>query len=388
MNSVYQLVLLGEKLLYRELIIEQFSKKIETLGMSNSSIQIITRSNFRTLYKANNPTYCLYFGNECKTLDDKFLNILIKDATLILPIVSDLNDTAKLIPESLKKINAFELKDDTKINSLVSCILEGFNLLRESRRLFISYKRSESSTVAIQLYEALEKAGFDVFLDTHSIRPGEPFQEELWHRMTDSDVVILLNTPNFLGSQWTKEELAKASAMSLGVIQIIWPDCSPLKESELFKTIQLESEIIGTDGYLSNEIISKIISETESIRARTLAARQDNLTTEFINMSHNMGIQPVLHTDKFITFTIQDTNYVIIPTVGVPQSFTSNNIYELRKNIRENHVEEIYLLYDHTHIREKWLTHLNWLDQYLPVKTLKLLEIQNFLTEKKANDDK
>lgn len=119
----------------------------------------------------------------------------------------------------------------------------------------------------------MEKAGFDVFLDTHSIRPGEPFQEELWHRMTDSDVVILLNTPNFLDSQWTKEELAKASAMSLGVIQIIWPDCSPLKESDLFKTIQLESEIIGADGCLSNEIIFQIISETESIRARTLAAR-------------------------------------------------------------------------------------------------------------------
>lgn len=68
MNHVYQLVLLGEKSHYRELVIEQLLNKIELLGMSNRSIQIINRSNFRTLYKANNPTYCLYFGNESKKM--------------------------------------------------------------------------------------------------------------------------------------------------------------------------------------------------------------------------------------------------------------------------------------------------------------------------------
>ena len=54
------------------------------------------------------------------------------------------------------------------------------------------------------MYEALESHHFDVFLDTHSIEKGEPFQEELWHRMTDCDVILLLNTPDFLESHWCK----------------------------------------------------------------------------------------------------------------------------------------------------------------------------------------
>lgn len=388
MNNVYQLVLLGEKSHYNELIIEQLFKQIEHLGLCSTAIQIINNSNFHTLYRANNPTYCLYFGSENKTIDNDLLNILIDDATLILPVISNINNATNLIPESLKAINVFELKNNIGINKLVNCILEGFGLLRTSRKLFISYKRSESSTAAIQLYEALEKAGFDVFLDTHSIKPGEPFQEELWHRMTDCDVVILLSTPKFLESQWTREEFAKANAMSLGVIQIIWPGCTPIKESDLFQKIYLKDDPRENNGHLSDEVISQIISETESIRARTLAARQDNLTTEFIKISHDLDVQSILHADKFITFTIQDMNYVIVPTVGIPQSFTSNNIYELRRNTQKNHVEKIYLLYDHVYIREKWLQHLIWLDEYLPVKTLKLLEAPNFLAKEKTKNDK
>ena len=74
--------------------------------------------------------------------------------------------------------------------------------------------------MAIQLYEALERNNFDVFLDTHSIKQGEPFQDELWHRMTDCDVIVLLNTKSFLESKWCKEEVAEASVKQIGVLAI------------------------------------------------------------------------------------------------------------------------------------------------------------------------
>ncbi|AND14843.1 toll/interleukin-1 receptor domain-containing protein [Proteus mirabilis] len=378
MNHVYQLVLLGDKEKYEKPIVNWLLIQTKILGIQNEFIKVINRLNFNE-YLPNNPTYGLYFGSENTSLDQNILNTLIDDATLILPIIPDLSLANHYLPKELHPINAIAMKSINDIPTITSAILEGFELLRQSRKLFISYKRSESSTVAIQLYEVLEKFGFDVFLDTHSIRPGEPFQEELWHRMTDSDIVILLNTPDFLGSQWTQEELAKASAMSLGIIQIIWPDCTPLRESELFRTIKLQRESINNQGHLSEFIIKQLISETESLRARTLAARQDNLTTEFIDISHKLGVKSILHTDKFITFSINDRNYVVIPTVGVPQSFTSNNIYTLRQKICKDKIEEIYLLYDHTHIRKKWLAHLSWLDEYLPVKTLRLLNIQPFI---------
>lgn len=382
MSHMYQLVLLGEKIGYEELIVNRLLMQTEMLGVQNEFIKVINRLNFNE-YLPNNPTYCLYFTSPDIKKDIDLVDTLIKDATLILPVIDDLNKCPKLIPKSLETINAFELVDNTKLEPLISRILEGFNLLRKSRRLFISYRRNESSLIAIQLYEVLEKVGFDVFLDTHSIRPGEPFQEELWHRMTDSDIVILLNTPDFLGSQWTKEELAKASAMSLGVIQIIWPDCKPLSESNLFKTIQLQTKSINYQGHLTETIIKQLISDTESLRARTLAARQDNLTTEFIDICQAKGLKPTLHPYKFITLTMDNTNYLIIPAVGVPYSLTSHDIYELKQQIRKEHIEEIFLLYDHTHIRKKWLKHLDWLSEYLPVKSLKLLEIEKFINDRK-----
>lgn len=382
MSHVYQLVLLGEKIEYEELIVNRLLMQTEMLGIQNEFIKVINRLNFNE-YLPNNPTYCLYFTSPDIKKDIDLVDTLIKDATLILPVIDDLNKCSELIPKSLEAINAFELVDNTKLESLISRILEGFNLLRESRRLFISYRRNESSLIAIQLYEVLEKSGFDVFLDTHSIRQGEPFQEELWHRMTDSDIVILLNTPDFLGSQWTKEELAKASAMSLGVIQIIWPDCKPLSESNLFRTIPLQTKFINNQGHLTENIIKQLISDTESLRARTLAARQDNLTTEFIDICQAKGLKPILHPYKFITLTMDNTNYLIIPAVGVPYSLTSHDIYELKQQVRKEHIEEIFLLYDHTHIRKKWLKHLDWLSKYLPVKSLKLLEIEKFINDRK-----
>lgn len=382
MSYMYQLVLLGEEIGYEELIVNRLLMQTEMLGIQNEFIKVINRLNFNE-YLPNNPTYCLYFTSLDIKKDIDLVDTLIKDATLILPVIQDLGRCPEQIPESLKAINAFELTDNTKLEPLISRILEGFNLLRESRRLFISYRRNESSLIAIQLYEALEKAGFDVFLDTHSIRSGEPFQEELWHRMTDSDVVVLLNTPDFLGSEWTKEELAKASAMSIGVIQLIWPNCKPLSESNLFKTVQLEQKDITAQGHLQEYMVHQLVSNAEGLRARTLAARQDNLTTEFIDICQAKGLKPTLHPYKFITLTIGNTNYLIIPAVGVPYSLTSHDIYEIKQQIRKEYIEEIFLLYDHTHIRKKWLKHLDWLSEYLPVKSLKLLEIEKFITDRK-----
>jgi hypothetical protein len=94
--------------------------------------------------------------------------------------------------------------------------VEGYGLLRERRRLFISHRRADTSGVAAQLYEALDTAGPDVFLDTHGVlRPGEPFREILWHRLADTDVAILLDSPGFLDSRWTEEGPARANTSNI-----------------------------------------------------------------------------------------------------------------------------------------------------------------------------
>lgn len=387
MTIKYQLIRIGEDNSFYSDILKTLYRHIAELGIQKDYIIEIDENNFAVEYKANAPTYCLYFGSSHGTFKNQDVLVkLLTDATLILPIVSDLTKFKQQIPTELKNINGFQLTSNNDIESLVSLILEGLSLLRLSRRLFISYKRDESSSVAIQLFEQFEKSGFDVFLDTHSIRPSEPFQEELWHRMADTDVVVMLNTPNFMKSQWTPQELAQANAMSIGVVQLVFPNHKLEREAELSIPIQLtyndfDNCVLGTSTKsLTASSIQKIISQVESIRARSLGARQDNLISEFISFAQKLKVKVQLQPEKFITVTKKDgEELIIIPTVGIPQAFTYHQKEELIKRIKKNDKEEIYILYDQLNIRERWLKHLDWLDNYLPIKTIKILDSEQWL---------
>jgi hypothetical protein len=387
MNTAYQLIFLGNESPFRSSIESVFFQHTSELGLDIKSIEVIDQKNFTAKYIANAPTFCLYFGDEnsvFKNLDE--IKRLISDATLILPVVEEIEKFSKHIPSELHSINGTQLKNQAHIEPLVGSILEGLGLLRLTRRLFISYKRDESSSVAIQLFERFEKAGFDVFLDTHSIRPGNIFQEELWHRLADTDIVVLLNTKKFLESSWTAQELAQANSMSIGLLQVIWPDNIPERAAEISLPFKLEKSFFNNDhysdvrSYLDDKTLDILVSKAESLRARSLAARQDNIITEFIKSAKKLKIDVTIQPEKFLTMiNKKGEEVVIIPTVGVPQAFTYNQSEELVKRIKTNGVSAIYLLYDHLNIRKKWLIHLAWLDTYLPIKTIKLLEREEWL---------
>lgn len=383
----YQIAVIGNGHSLIDEIKESFYVHLAELGIDRKYFTEIDENNFATEYKANAPLYCLYFGDtggNFKNLD--ILSKLIADASLILPIVDDLDTYKASTPAELHGINGFALADPVNIESLVSLMLEGLGLLRVSRRVFISYKRNESSTVAMQLYEQLEKNGFDVFLDTHSIRPGEPFQDELWHRMADTDIVILLNTPGFLTSDWTKEELAKANAMQIGILQLLWPTHRMENTAALSIPLQLETIDFGNGSYsdaksyLTNACIEWIVEQAEYLRARSLAARQDNIVTEFMAAAKKAKRKADLHPYKFIQVAqLSGDDAIIIPTVGVPQALTYNRSEEMIGKMMFGRKPPVYLLYDHINIRDRWLQHLDWLDNYLPIKTIKVTEAEQWL---------
>src|SRR5260370_5619537 len=174
-------------------------------------------------------TVAVFFGSVSRprlsAQDVAMIDQLVADGSLIIPSVEDATKFTTLVPPQIAALNGISLSDcGAQFERLASRIVEGFGLLREKRRLFISYRRIETSGVAAQLYEALDAAGFDVFLDTHGVlRPGEPFQDILWHRLADTDVALLLDSPGFLASRWTVEELAPANTSNIQIRQPLWP---------------------------------------------------------------------------------------------------------------------------------------------------------------------
>jgi hypothetical protein len=387
MRYKYQLILIGTKTDLFDRVLDLFFEKIRELNLLEDAFSIITDENFIKEYKSNQPAFTIYNGD----IESKFNNLdiidqLLNDGRMILPIYYERDSFSKHIPVSLSNQNGL-LYDTTRDIKIVNLALEAFKLLRSTRKVFISYKRSESSSVAIQLYEILERNNFDVFLDTHSIKQGEPFQDELWHRMTDCDVIVLLNTKGFLDSHWCKEELAEASAKQIGVIQLVWPghtlDSSAhvsfpflLTEDDFKSGISDNNDISKLEDYFIEELIEQV----ESVRARNLRSRQDNLITEFTSLGKKKGKSLNLQPHRFITEDLgENKRRIFIPLVGIPQSINCNQSAELQKEIKEFEVESIHLLYDDMRIRDKWINHLDWLNEYLDVKTIKKQEFESWL---------
>ncbi|KAF0567602.1 hypothetical protein FQV37_2047 [Psychrobacter nivimaris] len=388
-NYCYQLIILGKDFDIQEAIISSLEDKVKEIGIEISHFKIINNKNFEE-YTDASPSFCIYLGrNEAGSqfADVELLKEIVVDASLVLPIVQgSLKDFNQCVPNIISTYNGLAVSEkdkDIKVEKIANNILEAFSLLRKNRRVFISYKRDESTSIAIQLYEALEKNGFDVFLDTHSIRPSEPFQDELWHRMADSDVVVLLNTSNFLGSMWTTQELAMANKLLLGMIVISWPDHSikDHRDAEISFPIQLKANDFNNKGkQLDDNVVDIIIGNVESIRARTLAARRDNLISNFMKMAKSKGYKPQLDSYKIISMTKNNEEIVLVPAVGIPNSLNYESSSIFVEEISKEKYKHVYILFDETCIRDYWLKHLKWLDSSLSVETLSILKVQKWLT--------
>ena len=157
MGFKYQLILLGTLNDLSERLIVLFYTKVSELKLQKEAFSIITETTFKTDYTGNQPAFVIYFGD----VDGKFKNLdiiqrLMKDGTMILPVFFEEFCFEKQIPEIIRGQNGL-LYDKSKDDKIVNLALESFELLRSLRKVFVSYRRDESSSVAIQLYEALER---------------------------------------------------------------------------------------------------------------------------------------------------------------------------------------------------------------------------------------
>ena len=342
----------------------------------------------------------VYFGLEppsLSPLEEERLGLLLDDGSLIIPVIADTASVGKLVPPRIAHLNGITIADcGNDFERLAARILEGFGLLRERRRLFISYRRTDTSGVAAQLYEALDASGFDVFLDNHGVlRPGEPFQDILWHRLADTDVALLLDSPNFLASRWTEEELARANASNIQILQILWPNQTEAAAAAFSTFYPLESrdfeqtETLGPAARLQDASIAAVVDAVEGLRARAIGARHAFLVREFLLEARNAGLPVHSTVDGALILSAPGSRSVLVqPAIGVPDA----ERYELLEKFlqRERRLGRTYfpspiLLYDQSGIRERWLNHLNWLNVNLAcARSMGLSDAKEWLSSLKS----
>lgn len=393
MNSNYQLILLGDTRCEAcRKVRKRFFELLSERGLEESLVVVLHGTKvLNGEYHSGKPTFAFYFGSPRHgDKDVTAVQILLKNADAVYPVYFTAGKFEVEIPKLMKKINGVCYTDD-KLDSIVNVAFEELRLLRKRRRVFISYKRSDSAAVANQLYDVLSRHQFDVFLDTYSIRGAADFQLELYHRITDSDVLIQLNSPNFMDSDWCKKEITEANARQVGVLQVNWPKVRQGVEDQLCVVRELTGSDFINGNYendnsqLKADTLNEIAIKVEALRARNIAARQDGLTAEFVKEAERQG-RTIMKGPLFLVETRQNgKKWYYIPAIGVPQSMDCYESRETLKKWLEGGVmpDRLYLIYDDMRILPKWIAYLDWMNESLEVKTIKKQEFELWLKRKR-----
>lgn len=309
-----------------------------------------------------------YFGGDA-TKDLLSVDELLKCSAPIIPTVANGEDFGAKIPRQLHFLNGLRRRhDDHALTELASALLECMGLLRRQRRVFVSYRRIESRNAAMQLHDLLTSRGFDVFLDTHDVRPGEPFQDVLWQRLCDSDVLVMLDTPTYFESKWTRNEIGRARAKEIHVLRVVWPGHVPSKLTDLSETIYLDvGDLAGVDGPIVQGTADRIALRVERLRSRSIASRYMSITGKLRADVERIGARVVgVGSHRAISIELLDGNKVwAYPVVGIPTAELLNDIAD--KARRADQRKTPILVYDHVGISEAWANHLRWLDANIKV---------------------
>lgn len=393
----YQIILLGPEIdADRKSIVDGLERRIRELGDKIWDFIDILEGDAATHFDASAPVAAVWSGSPSSPDANHVavLDALLAAAKPVVPVVRAVGSFTAQTPPQLHAVNGLALDGSAAaLDRVINTILEVLQLLRRRRRLFISYARKDSRGAAKQLFGSLAECGFDVFLDTHSVPAAVNFQNQLWHSMVDSDLIVLLDSNGVESSRWCRAEYERADALSIGVVRLLWPDrkIDPKTDAlQLSLSIQLNpgdfvshAKAPTQDDEFTDAAINRIAAAVEGFRARSIAARQAYLVTTFQREASLRGvttsIQPNLHLIvRMPTASGATRKIAVIPTIGVPISTNYHDAF-MEYDADPPDVEAELILYNRQGFLPSWVDHLTWLNAKLPVKGIDVTEVPAWL---------
>lgn len=277
----------------------------------------------------------------------------------LIPVARDQETFAEEFDGKLGALNGIAMTQGPA--RLAASLLETGSLIPRQRRVFLSYRRKESTEAALQLYAALCANQYDVFLDTHGILPGEHFQEVLWQRLCDSDVLLYLDTPEYFASRWTDVEFHRASMRKLAMLRIGWPGVPESQTHLISGAVQLEDSDLDASGHIGADALRKILEKVELYRSKSVAIRYRDLVGKLTASVKAAGGKVLgVSSRKGLLVSVRDVEIVVYPELRVP---TSESLYEATL---EDHSPPVAVIYNEEGIEERrWMAHMHWLCERL-----------------------
>lgn len=395
-NSRYQIVILDpQDCGLRKALEGTLSREAAELGLDpQRSLLFLGPGDVAEDHSTPDPIVGVYRGGPLRDeACTKALESLHKIRADILPLVDDLNTYPQSVPPVLRPINGLKLDPgDADLRKPAGRILEMLRLVRDKRRLFISYRRAESREVAVQLYYLLQERQFGVFLDTHGVQTGDQFQEELGQRLLDADVMIFLDTTGATASEWIRKEIEIANALAIGVLQVVFPR-PPAPDGRLDRALFTalseplelnEADFAGADlrreggEPLKPEVLTRIALRVEGLRARSTASRRNRLTSRLLAALTNKALNPPLRYEvepgRYITVHRRSGDCRVFPQIGVVDSPC------LHRAEMDAASLPVAVLYDPSGLRDQSQRHLDWLCRYAKIAPVSLLNTEQWVS--------
>ena len=333
---------------------EQISARLRELGLTlgkDVSLFEGRLSDFRPSIDRCCAALCFEIGAD----QEASVEQLIKRRIPLVPVATCKTRLPQEFPGKLGGLNGLDMKAGPA--SLAVALLEAASLVPKQRRVFLSYRRVESTNAALQLYAALSARQYDVFLDTHDILPGEHFQEVLWQRLCDSDVIVYLDTKNYFDSRWTIQEFARATLRGLCVLRVGWPGVESKAKQTACGEISLTPESLNALEQLQEAELKSVIDMVEMLRTKSVAQRYSRLVGKLRNSIAECGGEIQGYSvRRSLIVSVGGKRIVVYPEMGVPTS------YALHEATLDLHHPPVAVVYNQVGIKErKWRAHMDWL---------------------------
>lgn len=354
--SLYSIAVLGKPTKAQRQVLErQIQTAVDRFRLDADDIEVVfAPTSFAP--GARSSAAAIFFGGRGSGSID--ISMTLDVSTIpILPVATRAQTVGREIPEGLRGLNCVFYEGPGGADRVFAALLECLGMLPRQRRVFLSYKRDESSAVAVQLFAELSARQYEVFLDTHSIASGVDFQENLWHSLCDVDVMLMLDSPSYFESRWTTAEYGRALAKGIGVLRVQWPSARTSAITGTSSLVQLQDGDFNPDNCLQSLALDGVCDQLEDFRSLAHATRHlgivgaveeavSRIQGRIEGMDGNRAMQIRLRSGKRL---------VVQPTVGVPTAVTLQQALERAGSL------ESAIVYDHVGIKPSWLTHMGWL---------------------------
>lgn len=346
----------------------------------------------------------IWFGDQVPSFDQHHVDLaedLLKRGAPLFPVCETTQNYTKKVPPSLVSINAHAWKEAKDKSAVVSNVLAGFRLTPSERNVFISYRRDESRGVAVQVFEELVRRKYTAFLDTASVPAGVTFQEVLTGRLSGVDLVIFLDTPNAVSSQWVYAELNQAHTQGMGIVQVLWPGrpqspgtgfCDPFP----LQSIKFVNGSADASDTLKPDCLGDLMQAVERTRIRSIRHRRERVIGEILTHANQhqltADVYPVgtneLRAGNVELLKAGELVGRAFTVLGLPSSIlVQERCDELDRIVTSTKTKDgltsVKLIYDELGIHPDHAKHLQWLNEKLDrestVQTLPLTTLANWI---------